>query len=144
LNRSNESVLARIEATIATRGLTDQVQMLGLVAGDELGPIYAAADTFVFPLVETHGDVEGFGMVAIEAAAQGTPTVAFDCGGVSDAVAEGTSGYLLDAGDYAGFAAAIDKATSGELRGSARAFADQFSWQNYAAKMETCVQELVQ
>lgn len=143
LNRSGQSVLARIEAVIAKHNLSDQVQMLGFVAGDELGPIYAAADAFVFPLVETHGDVEGFGMVAIEAAAQGAPTVAFDCGGVSDAVADGKSGCLVEAGNYQAFSDAVLRCVSGEMRDTAREFAAQFSWDNYSAKTELCLQKVL-
>ncbi|MGI9271543.1 MAG: glycosyltransferase family 4 protein [Woeseiaceae bacterium] len=143
LNRPDTSVLARIKTAIAAHKLEHHVQLLGHVAGDGIAPLYAAADAFVFPLVETRGDVEGFGMVAIEAAAQGAPTVAFDCGGVSDAVANGTSGYLVAAENYAEFSSAIVRAVSGELRGSAREFANQFSWENYAAKTEACLQEML-
>ena len=48
-----------------------------------------------------------FGMVAIEAAAHGTPTIAFDEGGVSDAIAEGVNGRLLRSGDYAAMVSAL-------------------------------------
>jgi len=47
------------------------------------------------PLIRVDGDVEGFGMVAIEAAACGMPTVAFLVGGVIAAVAEGVNGCLV-------------------------------------------------
>ena len=65
----------------------DTVRFLGAVEDDVLWNCYAAADALVFPLIRVKGDVEGFGMVAIEAAASGTPTVAFPVGGVVDAVA---------------------------------------------------------
>jgi phosphatidylinositol alpha-1,6-mannosyltransferase len=82
------------------------------------------------------GDVEGFGMVAVEAAVHGTPTVAFDCGGVSDAVAEGVNGALVDAGDYASFGEAISRVVRADMRDSAREFAGQFSWDSYCAQVE--------
>lgn len=69
LNRPSESVHARIDASIEAHGLQERVRMLGHTDDATLAQIYAAADVFVFPLIETKGDVEGFGMVAIEAAA---------------------------------------------------------------------------
>jgi len=136
LNRPQESVLARIEAAVVKQGVSEQVKILGHANDDDLAVLYAAADAFVFPLIEMRGDVEGFGMVAVEAAVQGTPTVAFDCGGVSDAVAEGINGTLVNAGDYAGFGAAISRVVRGDMRDSARDFASQFSWDSYCAQVE--------
>ncbi len=136
LNRPKESVLARIEAAVSKQGVSEQVRLLGHVNDDDLAVLYAAADAFVFPLIEMHGDVEGFGMVAIEAAVHGTPTVAFDCGGVSDAVAEGVNGALVVAGDYAGFSAAITRVVQADMRDSASRFAGEFSWDSYCSQVE--------
>jgi phosphatidylinositol alpha-1,6-mannosyltransferase len=136
LNRPKESVLARIEAAIAKQGVSEQVKLLGHANDDDLAVLYAAADVFVFPLIELRGDVEGFGMVAVEAAVHGTPTVAFDCGGVSDAVVEGVNGALLNAGDYAGFGDAIARVVQADMRNSASSFAAQFSWDKYCAQVE--------
>ena len=47
-------------------------------------------------------DVEGFGIVALEAAAAGKPIVATRVGGIPDAVEDGKSGVLVDPGDYLG------------------------------------------
>ena len=143
LNRPTESVLARIEATIARHELQERVLLLGHADDEELATLYAAADVFVFPLVETKGDVEGFGMVAIEAAIHGTPTVAFDCGGVGDAVVDGTNGALVQAGDYAGFRDAVITVLAQDLRQSSQAFARQFSWENYGNKVEECLDRLM-
>lgn len=144
LNRPKESVLASIEATIAKHAMKEQVRLLGHANDDDLAILYAAADAFVFPLLEVRGDVEGFGMVAVEAAVHGTPTVAFDCGGVSDAVAEGVNGALVDAGDYAGFGAAIQRVVQADMRDSASEFASQFSWDNYTAQVEQSIEKVLQ
>jgi phosphatidylinositol alpha-1,6-mannosyltransferase len=143
LNRPKESVLARIEAAIAKQGVSEQVKLLGHADDDNLAVLYAAADAFVFPLIEMRGDVEGFGMVAVEAAVHGTPTVAFDCGGVSDAVVEGVNGALVDTGDYAGFGDAITRVVRGDMRDSAREFARQFSWDSYCAQVEQCIEKVL-
>jgi glycosyltransferase involved in cell wall biosynthesis len=56
-------------------------------------------DIFVFPTQR----VEGFPMVIVESMLAGIPTVAFDLGGVSDAVEDGDTGYLVEAGDNESF-----------------------------------------
>lgn len=142
LNKPGESVLARIEASIAEHELQDRVRLLGHAGDDDLRTLYSAADVFVFPLVETRGDVEGFGMVAVEAAIQGTPTVAFDCGGVSDAVSAGISGALVPAGDYRAFSEAVRRVLEQNLQQSSLEFAKQFSWQNYNEQIEQHLKRL--
>ena len=108
----------------------DTIRFLGKVDDDVLSNCYAAADALVFPLIRTRGDVEGFGMVAIEAAASGTPTVAFPVGGVVDAVADGVNGLLVPEGDYEAFADAVLSICQGgpPSRTSCRAHAEKFSW----------------
>ena len=143
LNKSGGSVLANIKAAISKHGLAEKIQLLGYVDDADVATLYSAADVFVFPLIETHGDVEGFGMVAIEAAVHGTPTVAFDCGGVSDAVVEGKNGILVAPGDHAKFAEATLQILRDDLREKAREFACEFSWENYGAQMESCIDEVL-
>lgn len=112
------------------RSGTDTVRFLGAVEDDTLWDCYSAADALVFPLVRVKGDVEGFGMVAIEAAACGTPTVAFPVGGVVDAVADGLSGSLVAEGDYEAFAAAVVSICDGgpPSPSDCRKHAEKFSW----------------
>ncbi len=143
LNRPKESVLSRIKMTVAKHGIGDQVKLLGHANDQALAVLYSAADVFVFPLLEMHGDVEGFGMVAVEAAVHGTPTVAFKCGGVSDAVAEGVNGALVDADDYAGFGVAITRVLQADMRDSASNFASQFSWDSYSAQVEQVIKRVL-
>lgn len=108
----------------------DAVRFLGAVEDDVLWNCYAAADALVFPLIRVKGDVEGFGMVAIEAAASGTPTVAFPVGGVVDAVADGFSGLLVPEGDYEAFAAAVVSICDGgpPSPSDCRNHGEKFSW----------------
>lgn len=57
---------------------------------------YPSLDVFVLAPVETNRDVEGFGIVFLEANAYGIPVVASNTGGISDAVKEGISGLFSD------------------------------------------------
>ncbi len=113
------------------------VRFLGTVDDQTLWNCYAAADTLVFPLLRVRGDVEGFGMVAIEAAASGTPTVAFPVGGVVDAVSDGANGVLVPEGDYKAFAEAVVSICRGAppLASDCRNHALQFSWQEHGRKL---------
>lgn len=108
----------------------EAVHFLGTVDDDTLWNCYAAADSLVFPLIRVKGDVEGFGMVAIEAAASGTPTVAFPVGGVVDAVADGVNGILVPERDYEAFAEAVVSICRGgpPRRAECRKHAENFSW----------------
>ena len=115
----------------------DTVRFLGAVDDNMLWNCYAAADALVFPLIRVKGDVEGFGMVAIEAAASGTPTVAFPVGGVVDAVADGINGTLVPEGDYEAFADAVVSICKGgpPSRSDCRNHALNFSWDVHRQKL---------
>lgn len=133
--QSRESIQAAADAA----GIGGHVRFIGVVTDyGELSAIYSAADLHVFPVRELPGDPEGFGMVAVEAAAHGLPTVAFATGGVVDAVREGVSGYLVAPGDYAGLADAairvLDDADAG-LRARAVEFGEQFAWPQFGRKL---------
>ncbi|MBD3281453.1 glycosyltransferase, partial [Candidatus Uhrbacteria bacterium] len=62
---------------------------------DELYAWYASADIFCLPGRETSDDVEGFGMVFLEAAYAGLPVIAGDSGGASEAVVNNQTGLLI-------------------------------------------------
>jgi phosphatidyl-myo-inositol dimannoside synthase len=124
---------------VATRaGVAENLHFLGTITDYQvLGSIYRMADVHVFPVREISGDPEGFGMVAVEAAAHGLPTVAFATGGVVDAVADGESGYLVASGDYDAFVKAVllVLVERGALCGSCRVHAAQFAWPRFGDGM---------
>lgn len=88
-----------LEELAATGGVTDRVHLLGHVDMDELPRWYNACDLFVMPNREIGGDTEGFGMVYIEAAACGKPSVAGAAGGTGSAVLDGVTGLRIDGTD---------------------------------------------
>lgn len=128
---------ASIQAAAERGGVAENLRFLGKVSDDELEEIYRAADVHVFPVREIPGDPEGFGMVAIEAAARGLPTVAFANGGVVDAVAEGESGRLIEPGNHLAFANAVARtlAEREALRSPCVAFARGFAWPTFGAQL---------
>ena len=75
------------------------VTITGSVSWNELPGFYAAGDVFAMP-VRTRNlgfDVEGLGIVYLEASATGLPVIAGDSGGAPDAVIEGITGFVLNA-----------------------------------------------
>ena len=84
-------------------------------------------------------------MVAIEAAAYGTPTVAFAEGGVVDAVADGKSGRLVAPGDYAAYADALVETLQTGLppADECRRHAELFSWAHHQQSLTELIGELL-
>ena len=76
----------------------------GSVPWAELPAHYAAGDVYAMPCRTRAGglDVEGLGIVYLEASATGLPVVAGDSGGAPDAVREGETGYVVGGRDVAG------------------------------------------
>jgi phosphatidylinositol alpha-1,6-mannosyltransferase len=89
---------AALEARARERGVVDRVIFAGRIPEGALGDLYAACDVFVMPSRRVGSNVEGFGIVALEAAAAGRPVVGGASGGVADAVEDGVTGRLVDPG----------------------------------------------
>jgi len=90
----------KILSCLRETGLEGRVLLMGSVAEEDLISFYQHCEVLVLPVIPVAGDVEGFGIVAIEAAAAGKPVVAFDEGGIRDAVVQGLTGFLFPQGDY--------------------------------------------
>jgi phosphatidylinositol alpha-1,6-mannosyltransferase len=86
---------ARIARIIRDLGLEGRVALLGSVSDGLRNTLLARADICVLPNIRTPGDMEGFGISAIEAGAAGVPVVASNLEGIRDAVIDGVTGYLV-------------------------------------------------
>jgi len=117
----------RILAAARDAGVEKNLRFLGRCDEATLGAAYQAANLHVFPVLELPGDVEGFGMVALESAAYGLPTVAFAVGGVSDAVREGRTGTLVASGDYGRLGEAVIRQLAQTRDGLATAICRDFA-----------------
>ena len=109
-------------------GIGDRVHLIPPQPHGTLAGFYRAANVLVMP-----SRSETFGLVAAEAQACGLPVVASAVGGLPYAVADGTSGFLVDGhgpGDYAKSLLKIldDPVLAGELRTGALQFSERFSW----------------
>lgn len=93
----------QLQQLVEELGLQRDVVLTGTVPWEELPAHYAAGDVFAMPCrTRNRGlDVEGLGIVYLEASATGLPVVAGDSGGAPDAVIEGETGYVVEGGDPA-------------------------------------------
>lgn len=111
------------------------VEFPGFVPDADLAALVAAADCAVVPSV-----YEPFGLVALEAAAAGTPAVVSDVGGLREFVTEGRTGLRFPAGDAAALAEAVDRVIGDPALGlrmvtEARAALDRdHTWTTIAAR----------
>lgn len=87
-----------LEKLTADLGLQDNVHFTGKVDQAQLANWYAAGDVFAMPCRTRVGgwDVEGLGIVFLEASATGLPVIVGDSGGAVDAVLDGETGFLVD------------------------------------------------
>jgi phosphatidylinositol alpha-1,6-mannosyltransferase len=84
-------------------GVADSVVFTGPVAAADLPAYYDAGDVFAMPCRTRRGglDVEGLGIVYLEASASGLPVVGGDSGGAPDAILPGETGYVVPGRDVA-------------------------------------------
>lgn len=97
----------RIEAAINEKGLKERVFLAGRVSEDLLRLLYNACDLLLMPNIPVKGDIEGLGMVILEASSCKMPIIASDLEGIKDVVAPGENGFLIPAQDAKGFAMQI-------------------------------------
>lgn len=91
----------RLQQAAERLGISHAVRFAGYVPEERLADYYNLADIFVMPtsVEEATGDVEGFGMVFLEANACGKPVVAGRSGGTFDSVSDGVTGFLVEPED---------------------------------------------
>ncbi len=127
------STLARLRAMADDLAVADHVRFVEPLPHHLLSTYYRAADVCLVP-----SRSESFGLVALEAAACGTPVVASDVGGLRDNVVESQTGYLIAGRDADTYARRVTDILTDPLlalrlgdTGSRRA--ERFSWRASAA-----------
>lgn len=104
--------MADIRQAINERGLANRVRLAGRVDESLLMRALAGSDVFVMPNIQVAGDMEGFGVVMLEAGLLDLPTVASGIEGILDVITDGVNGLLVTPGDDEGFANAIRRCLS--------------------------------
>jgi glycosyltransferase involved in cell wall biosynthesis len=139
-----------IETRITSLHLEDHVILLGRVDDETLRAAYYLADLFIMPNIPVQNDIEGFGLVALEAAAAGRYVVASRLDGIPEAIVPGQNGTLLDPLDSEAFAATIldlleDNDKRETLGRQAREFVRQrYSWDIVARRYQQVFMQVTQ
>jgi len=96
-----------IKQAIEHHCLENSVILIGEVTDQVRNILYNVSDIFIMPNITIPNDVEGFGIVAIEAGSCGLPVVASNIQGIRDAVIDRRTGFLIKEGDAEGFVGKI-------------------------------------
>jgi D-inositol-3-phosphate glycosyltransferase len=118
---------------VADLGVEHRVRFVEPRPHDQLADFYRAADVCVVP-----SRTESFGLVALEAAACGTPVVAANVGGLRFLVDHGVTGYLVDGREPRAYAELIDRVLredSDAMRAQAVARSARYRWSIAAARL---------
>ena len=137
-----DAEVARLHHLVADLGLSDRVQFVPPQPHGRLALYYRAADVCLVP-----SRSESFGLVALEAAACGTPVVASAVGGLSTLVAHGVSGFLVDGRDPEAYAAYVARllrnpVLAAEMSEAATLGARGYRWSITAARLRRLYADL--
>jgi len=133
----------RLHRLAALADVADDVLFTGAVTDAELPAYFAAGHVFAMPCRTRRGglDVEGLGMVYLEASASGLPVVAGDSGGAPDAVRDGETGYVVDGRSLPAIidrvaALLADPAATARMGTAGRAWVQRdWQWDDLAARL---------
>lgn len=141
---------ANLEAKADALGVKGAVKFFGVQPNQVvLHWIRRAAVMAVPSVTATDGDMEGFGIVNIEASAQGVPVVGFRSGGIPEAIIDGKTGLLVEERDVAGLTKNIvDLLTNPQLRlqlgkQARKNVEDNFNIKKQSAKLESIYDNLI-
>jgi D-inositol-3-phosphate glycosyltransferase len=139
-----EAELARVRALAEEFGVAAQIRWVRPQRHDRLAAYYRAADVCLVP-----SHAESFGLVALEAAACGTPVVAAAVGGLRSLVDHDETGYLVEGRDPGDYADPVEKLLSFdqmrlEMGANAAARSLRYSWSMTAARLRRLYGDLVE
>jgi phosphatidylinositol alpha-1,6-mannosyltransferase len=134
----------KLERLAREQGVESDVVFTGSVPWAELPQHYAAGDVYAMPCRTRAGglDVEGLGIVYLEASATGLPVVGGDSGGAPDAVREGETGYVVGGRDVEALSVRLIDLLTDEARAKAMGEAgrawveEEWQWPTQAARLE--------
>ncbi len=120
--------------------LAGRVRVLGRLSEEELLRAYRASDVAAVPTLS----FEGFGLVVLEAAACGTPSIVSDIGGLPEVAAPLDLSLVVPAADAGALGTRLSEAAQGRLptREQTRRYAERFSWPEVAARHRALYRDL--
>lgn len=128
-------------------GVRDYVTFHGrLPMRTDLGVAYNSADCFmILSENQADGDVEGFGIVVLEANFFGLPVIGATGCGIADAINHGSNGYLVDGDNVEDINTALGKVLnhSGELSEHSKVWANNHSWEYIGKKYDQVIKKLL-
>ena len=138
----------RLRALAKKVGVAQSVSFLGRVPFEDLPALFRSADIFASPTRERFAglEVEGLGIVYLEASASGVPVIAGDSGGSPDAVQQDVTGKVVAGSDIDGLAYALtellaDAQLRARMGSAGRLWMEsQWSWQVIGARFRDLLQ----
>jgi len=132
----------RLHALAGDLGVADRVRWVPPQPHEALADWYRAADVCLVP-----SRSESFGLVALEAAACGTPVVASDVGGLRSLVDDGHTGFLVDVRTAVAFAAPVQKLLADpdlahDMGANAASRSGRYTWSITAARLRRVYADL--
>ncbi len=133
---------AELESLAAELHLQKNVLFTGMISSEEIAHWYANCSVFIMTPEDIEGDIEGFGIVYLEAQSFGKPVIGTRVSGVSEAVADGVTGILVEQRDTVAIQHALVQlltdsmythklGEAGKLR-----VAENFQWKHQAEKLQ--------
>jgi phosphatidylinositol alpha-1,6-mannosyltransferase len=137
----------RLIEIVDSSAVKGKVLLAGRQPDEVLKSAYACADIFIMPNIPIPGDMEGFGIVLLEANLAGTPAVAADLEGIKDVITPGKNGYKIKVKDDQAFAMKVDDVLNNELdelsKNSRNFVLENFTWNNVAQQYISYLKEVV-
>ena len=140
---------AQLRRLVTEWNLSHAVRFAGFVPDDDLPAFYNLADLYVMPNSEEKGDIEGFGMVFLEANACGKAVIGGRSGGAAEAVLHGRTGVLVNPDDAGELTSAVQMFTENRSKmqelgaiGLSRA-RREFSWASRGVALQEVNREIV-
>ena len=146
---ADEGLAVSVRSAVQDPQARPTVYFTGPVPQDELSAHYAAGDVFAMPCRTRRGglDVEGLGIVYLEASATGLPVVGGDSGGAPDAILEGETGYVVGGRDTGALSDRLvallqDPAGAKAMGEKGRAWVERdWNWDLIASRLRTLIDE---
>lgn len=127
---------------------SDSIILAGRQPDELLKKAYSAADLFMMPNIPVDGDMEGFGIVLLEANIASTPAVASDLEGIKDVISNGQNGYKVPVHEAQKFASKVDELINDDLMAwgekSRKYVKENFSWNSVADQYISFLEKVIE